>query len=128
MAEEVLVVLLCILDPILSPGVQGNKPLYHGQAPKLSTALGNAAAEVMWVQKLLEELKVPHPLAGRLWCDNIGATYLSANPMFHGCTKHIEIDFHFVREQVARKLLDIQFIHSGDQIADGFTKLCQSAC
>jgi hypothetical protein len=64
-------------------------------------ALANAAAEVMWVQKLLDELKISRPLAGRLWCDNIGAMYLSTNPMFHARTKHIEIDFHFVREQVA---------------------------
>jgi hypothetical protein len=85
-------------------------------------ALANGAAEVMWIKKILDELGIAHPPTGRLWCDNIGATYLSANPVFHARTKHIEIDFHFVREQVAKKLLDIRFIHSGDQIADGFTK------
>ena len=47
----------------------------------------------MWVQKLLDELGIPHPLAACLWCDNLGAKYLSANPVFHARTKHIEIDF-----------------------------------
>ena len=85
-------------------------------------ALANATTEVMWIQKLLDELQIPHPMAACLWCDNLGATYLSSNLIFHARTKHIEIDYHFVREQVAQKKLDIRFIHSGDQIADGFTK------
>lgn len=82
-------------------------------------ALADATAEMMWVQKLLAELKVPHPPAARLWCDNIGATYLTANPVFHARTKHIEIDFHFVRERVAQGLLEVRFVNSEDQLADG---------
>jgi histone deacetylase 1/2 len=57
-----------------------------------------------------------------MWCDNLGATYLSGNPIFHARTKHIEIDFHFIRERISNKLLDIRFISSKDQIVDGFTK------
>jgi hypothetical protein len=89
--------------------------------------LANATAEMMWVQKLLTELQIPHPLAARLWCDSLGAKYLSANPIFHARTKHIEIDFHFVREKVAQHLLDIWFINTGDQLADGFTKAITAA-
>jgi hypothetical protein len=85
-------------------------------------ALANATGELMWIQSLLYELKVPCTTAARIWCDNIGATYLTANPMFHGRVKHIEIDFHFVRERVARKLLEVRLISIEDQIADGFTK------
>jgi hypothetical protein len=85
-------------------------------------AMANATAEVMWVQTLLRELGVKSPRAAKLWCDNLGAKYLSANPVFHASTKHIEVDFHFVRERVTQKLLEIEFVPSGDQIADGFTK------
>lgn len=85
-------------------------------------ALANATAEIIWVQNLLTELGVRHPKAASLWCDNLGATYMSANPVFHARTKHIEIDYHFVREQVADKLLNIRFVPTGDQVADGFTK------
>jgi histone deacetylase 1/2 len=86
-------------------------------------ALASATAEMTWVQNLLTELRVPHARVARLWCDNLGAKYLSANPIFHARTKHIEIDYHFVRERVANKVLDIRFIASGDQVADGFTKV-----
>lgn len=85
-------------------------------------ALANATAEIIWIQSVLEELKVPQSRIPCLWCDNLGATYLLANARFHGRTKHIEVDYHFVRERVARRQLDIRFISSADQVADGFTK------
>jgi len=90
-------------------------------------SLANATAEMMWIQRLLTELGISHSQVARLWCDNIGAKYLYANPIFHARTKHIEIDFHFVRERVAQKLLDIRFINTGDQVADGFTKPISAA-
>jgi hypothetical protein len=67
-------------------------------------ALTNATAEIMWVQSLLDELRIRHPPAASLWCDNLGATYLSANSVFHARTKHIEVDYHFFREHVAREV------------------------
>ena len=85
-------------------------------------AVANATAEIMWVQSLLRELKVSPTQPPVLWCDNIGATYLSTNPVFHARTKHIEVDYHFVRERVAQKLLQIKFVSSKDQLADIFTK------
>jgi hypothetical protein len=75
------------------------------------------------MQTLLDELSVSHLLATTLWCDNLGATYLSANPVFHARIKHIKVDYHFVRERVALKQLDIRFISTNDQVADGFTKV-----
>jgi histone deacetylase 1/2 len=85
-------------------------------------ALANATTELIWVEALLRELGVRLYQKPCLWCDNLGATYLSANPVFHARTKHIEIDYHFVRERVAQNRLDIRFISTKDQIADGFTK------
>ena len=84
--------------------------------------MANATAEMIWIQSVLRELGIKSPPAARLWCDNIGATYLSANPVFHACTKHIEIDYHFVCERVAQKLLHVRLIGTNDQVADGFTK------
>jgi len=42
-------------------------------------ALVNVTTEIMWVQKLLDQLQVPHIAKAYLRCDNLGATYLSSN-------------------------------------------------
>jgi hypothetical protein len=51
----------------------------------------NATTEIIWVQTLLAELNLAKYYAATLWCDNLGATYLSANPVFHARAKHVEV-------------------------------------
>uniref|UniRef100_A0A2N9GEP2 Reverse transcriptase Ty1/copia-type domain-containing protein n=1 Tax=Fagus sylvatica TaxID=28930 RepID=A0A2N9GEP2_FAGSY len=85
-------------------------------------AVAHASTEIIWLRSLLFELGLVSSTPPLLWCDNIGATYLTANPLFHARTKHIEIDVDFVRDLVASKALSIRFISSKDQLADTFTK------
>ena len=85
-------------------------------------ALANGATETIWLESLLKELGMVQQRTPILWCDNIGATYLTANLVFHARTKHIEIDFYSVRERAAAGALDVKFISTNDQLADVFTK------
>ncbi|KAJ9538813.1 hypothetical protein OSB04_031546 [Centaurea solstitialis] len=56
-------------------------------------ALANASAELMWIKSLLKELYVTNNHIPTLFCDNTGATYLCANPVYHSRMKHItEVD------------------------------------
>jgi hypothetical protein len=52
----------------------------------------------------------------------LGATYLSVNPIIHARTKHVKVDYHFVRDRVAKKEIQIRFIPSKDQLVDVLTK------
>jgi hypothetical protein len=71
---------------------------------------------------LLTDLQVLSVSTPTIWCDNIGATYLLGNPIFHACTKHVEVDYYFFRNRVAKKEIHIRFIPSRDQLVDVFTK------
>jgi hypothetical protein len=85
-------------------------------------ALANASAELTWIQTLLGDLGVQSSRPPVLYCDNIGATYLTSNPIYHARTKHIKIDYHFVRDMVASQALNVQLISGKYQLADILTK------
>jgi hypothetical protein len=90
-------------------------------------AVANTIAKLLWIRTLLQELGITHSTPPTLWCDNIGANHMSVNPVFHAGTKHVEIDFHFVRNCVADKSLVVRFVPTSDQVADVLTKPLVSA-
>lgn len=63
--------------------------------------VANVISESCWLWNLLLELHCPISQATLVYCDNISVIYLSANPVQHQRTKHIEMDIHFVRKKVA---------------------------
>ena len=113
---------ICLGSNLVSWCARKQKTVSRSSTESEYKALADAVAELIWLQALLRELRVSTPSAPILWCDNLGATYLTVNHVFHARTKHVEIDFHFVREKVARRQLTVQHISTDDQIADIFTK------
>uniref|UniRef100_A0A2N9E1A3 Reverse transcriptase Ty1/copia-type domain-containing protein n=1 Tax=Fagus sylvatica TaxID=28930 RepID=A0A2N9E1A3_FAGSY len=89
-------------------------------------SLAAGAAELAWLRQVLCDLGLYLASAPVIWCDNTSALALASNPVFHGRTKHIEVDYHFVREKVVRGDFSVQFISIDDQIADIFTKALPS--
>ncbi|KAH9663295.1 hypothetical protein KPL70_019630 [Citrus sinensis] len=84
-------------------------------------AATQACKEAIWIQRLLEELehkqqKIP------VFCDSQSALHIARNPAFHSRTKHIGVQYHFVREVVEDGSVDLQKIHTNENLADVLTK------
>ncbi|XP_019089068.1 PREDICTED: uncharacterized protein LOC109127923 [Camelina sativa] len=85
-------------------------------------SVANTTSELIWVCSLLQELGIRLPQAPTVYCDNMGATYLCANPVFHSRMKHIALDYHFIRDQVQSGVVRVVHVNTKDQLADALTK------
>ena len=85
-------------------------------------ALSYAAQENIWLRRLMESLTVQQDAASVLFEDNQGAIALCKKPKDHGRTKHIDIRYHFVRNTVENKLVELRYCSTDLMIADAFTK------
>lgn len=61
-------------------------------------SVASATAEIIWIKSLLSELKININSNTTIWCDNLNTVSLTANPILHSRTKHMELDLYIVRE------------------------------
>jgi hypothetical protein len=84
----------------------------------------NAAREAVWIRSFLQELGyrdlIKEPLV--IKADNTGAESLSRDPTIHSRAKHLDIAYHWQRQQVERKALQFEDIPGVENGADGLTK------
>ncbi|PKU82073.1 Retrovirus-related Pol polyprotein from transposon TNT 1-94 [Dendrobium catenatum] len=85
-------------------------------------SLSAAASEVIWLRRLATELNLPQPSPTTIYCDNTSAMEIAKNPVFHTRTKHIKIDYHFIRQQISSGNITLEHIPSKEQVADILTK------
>ncbi|WJX60656.1 hypothetical protein P8452_45840 [Trifolium repens] len=82
-----------------------------------------ASCQANWLQSLLSEMGIIEDITVVLNLDNKSAINLAKNPISHGKSKHIETRFHFLRDQVSKGKLKLEFCSSEDQQADILTKV-----
>ena len=85
-------------------------------------AMADTTAEILWLRSLLTELGFPPEGPMQMYCDNMAATFIASNATFHMRTKHIEIDCHFIRQNVVNGTICTPHVASAHQLADIFTK------
>ena len=84
----------------------------HSSYESKYRALALTAAKLLWLMHLLRDLKVSLPRWPLLLCDNKSAIFLSSNPVSHKRAKHVELDYHFLRELVVAGKLRTQYVPS----------------
>jgi hypothetical protein len=84
-------------------------------------AIGQCCAQLLWMRQTLQDFCYNLSKVSLL-CDNESAIRLAGNPVEHGCTKHIDIRHHFLRDHQQRGDIDIYHISTENHLADIFTK------
>ena len=85
-------------------------------------AAAHAAKEAIWLRQLMKDFNLEATEATVLYEDNQGCIGLAKNPISHGRTKHIDVRYHFVREKVESKEIELSYCPTEEMVADTFTK------
>ena len=72
----------------------------------------------MWIKRILQELRASEDLPMKLYYDNKAAISIAHNPVLHDCTKHVEVDKHFIKEKIGDGLVCMIYISIEDQVVD----------
>ncbi|CAN6716764.1 unnamed protein product [Malus baccata var. baccata] len=89
-------------------------------------ALAHTVADVAWIRLILKDLGVVLLVQPTIYCDNTSAIVLSANPVYHSRIKHLDTDYHFVRERVHQGDLKVEYLPTDEQTTDILTKVRQN--
>ena len=82
--------------------------------------------EFLWLRRLLTEIGFAPSSKMNLFCDNKVAIDISHNPIQHDLTKHVEVDRHFIKQNLEEKVIWFPFVKSEDQLADVLMKAVSS--
>ena len=85
-------------------------------------AATSSVCHAIWLRNLLKELGLTQVAPTKICVNNKSAIALSKNPIFHDRSKHIGTCYHYIRECITRKNVQIDYAMTKDQVADIFTK------
>ncbi|TYK18362.1 Retrovirus-related Pol polyprotein from transposon TNT 1-94 [Cucumis melo var. makuwa] len=85
-------------------------------------AAASCVCHAVWLRNLLKTVGILQEDPTVIHIDNKSTIALAKNPVFHDRSKHIDTRFHFIRDCISRKEVQVEYVKTEDQIADIFTK------
>ena len=81
----------------------------------------HASKEAVWLQILCSGIGLVQQVV-RIECDNESVIFLVKNPPYHSKTKHIDVQYHFVRDMIEEKKVSLMKVDTLKNVADSLTK------
>jgi hypothetical protein len=85
-------------------------------------SMATTTCELKWLKGILTNLGIDHDKPMIVHCDSQAALHIAKNPVFHERTKHIEVDCHFVRNEILKDNICPIYVSTTAQLADILTK------
>lgn len=106
----------------ISWGSERQKSVSLSTAESEYIAASEAIRELIWLQRLTDELSKNQFETTKFYVDNQSAIRMVKNPVLHKRSKHIDIRYHFIRDEFKKENFSLDYVRTDDQVADIFTK------
>lgn len=79
-------------------------------------SMASTTCKLKWIKGVLSSLRVTHSMPIQLYCDSQAALHIAKNSIFHEHTKHIDVDCHFIRDEIVRRNLQPSYVPTHAQL------------
>ena len=73
---------------------------------EVERSMAHGICEMIWLKKMMEELKIVFVLSMKLYCDNKVAISIALNSVQHDRIKHDEVDRHFIKRKMKKEMCE----------------------
>ncbi|MCO5597826.1 hypothetical protein L7F22_051910 [Adiantum nelumboides] len=84
-------------------------------------AIFTASVECVWLRCLMADLGVGQDTVNTIYTDSQSALAIARNPVFHACTKHIKVHYHYIKERLSAGEINLAYVPTQNNLADLFT-------
>ena len=101
---------------------RGQKTVALSSAEAEYIAASEAVREVLFVVQMLDFMKIRVEMPVTVRVDNMGAIFMLENKSSNKRTRHVDVRYRFVTDLIEKKVIEVVFVPTKENLSDGFTK------